>query len=524
MFAYCYRIYTQIVALYRIKSYINNIHKKNISNDELYSNFESLKNIIFSCGSLYIKFFQWYISKLKSNVIDNSSYDVQLLTKFIKYFDDIFDDCPYHDIEHTQDIFEESMCGTTLEDYVDIDSFKQIASGSIGQVYYARRKADNLEIAIKIKHPSIEEDLKNQYELIKLIKFLQSFDYFKHKYNLYFNLDDFLFDINLQCDFNNEANNCKKFKENFKDSSEQIVFPNVIFQSNDMIISEYIEGESTDTLTHMQKFQTSLNFVCFFYQMLFIDNFIHGDLHCKNWKVRINKETNNIQLVIYDCGICFKNINAELTREFWFALAKYDIKSLNKVIRHFMINDDNGNGNGNGNGNMNISNMNNRENITNITEITNITDNNTKFDNEINKLFDNLLINNMNTTTVINTIINFFRSNNIIVNKFLLNFSILVCVIEEYLRENNIVDKDKKRDSKNSMFEIINDNQLDIIAFCDVKKCYPKIKDLLNSHMKTKFVEYKTNIIHNNISDFVDNKKMLFSSLSLSNLTFKTPT
>ena len=30
------------------------------------------------------------------------------------------------------------------------------------------------------------------------------------------------------------------------------------------------------------------------------------------------------------------------------------------------------------------------------------------------------------------------------------------------------------------------------------------------------------NIIHNNISDFVDNKKMLFSSLSLSNLTFKS--
>ena len=26
------------------------------------------------------------------------------------------------------------------------------------------------------------------------------------------------------------------------------------------------------------------------------------------------------------------------------------------------------------------------------------------------------------------------------------------------------------------MFDIINDSQLDIIAFCEVNKCYPKIK------------------------------------------------
>jgi predicted unusual protein kinase regulating ubiquinone biosynthesis (AarF/ABC1/UbiB family) len=52
------------------------------------------------------------------------------------------------------------------------------------------------------------------------------------------------------------------------------VFPEVLYQSNDLLISKYIEGSTIDTLSDIQKYQTSLNFICFFKQMLFIDNFI----------------------------------------------------------------------------------------------------------------------------------------------------------------------------------------------------------------------------------------------------------
>ena len=43
------------------------------------------------------------------------------------------------------------------------------------------------------------------------------------------------------------------------DSKNYIIFPKIIFQSNDLIISEYIEGESFDNLTDMQKSKTSIN-------------------------------------------------------------------------------------------------------------------------------------------------------------------------------------------------------------------------------------------------------------------------
>ena len=538
---YCYRLYNQIKNIYNIKTYLDILYKdfeKDFEKDEnniiQIKNFESLKQIIFSCGSLYIKFFQWYISKIKSSIIDinqdvidlstvldsetsqcniinSKKTDVYIknLTSFITYFEDIFEQCPYHDIKHTKEIFIDSMYGISLETYIDIKTLKPIASGSIGQVYYARRRRDNIEIAIKVKHPRIEEDLQNQYELIKLIKLIQSISYFRNRYNMYYNIDDFLSDINLQCDFNNEADNCKTFQENFKDSSKYIVFPKIIYQSKNILISEYIEGDSFENLSDIQKYQTTTNFICFFYQMLLVDNFIHGDLHCKNWKVRINKDntkdtTNtNIQIIVYDCGICFQNTSVELTNNFWFALFKYDIENINKTLKEFIID-------------YNIH-------TTNIaTTITTTNINYKNFEKDINKFFYNVLNHSAEASIIIKSILFFFRSNNIIVHKFLLNISILLCVIEEFLKANNIINKNKLNNNT-SMFEIMNDCQLDIIAFCDVKKCYPKVRDLFTFHMKDKYINYKTNIEKHNINEITNTNKQLFSSLSLSSLKFKPP-
>jgi predicted unusual protein kinase regulating ubiquinone biosynthesis (AarF/ABC1/UbiB family) len=522
MISYCIRLFKQIRKLYKIKTHLDKItlgftvktNNQNSNNDNdsdnnndndnnkiQQQNFESLKQIIFENGSLYIKFFQWYISKLKANIINNNTTESQNTIKFITYFEDIFEQCPYHDLEHTKSIFTESTGGIELEEYIDISTFKPIASGSIGQIYYGRRKEDGLEVAIKVKHPNIEVDLSNQSELIQLIKVFQSISFFRNRYNLFFNLDDFLYDINLQCDFNNEANNSSTFSENFKDSSHLIIFPKVIYQSEDLLISEYIEGTDFNELTDMQKFNTTLNFTCFFYQMLFVDNFIHGDLHCKNWKVRlVDNENNNsninrkqqVQIIVYDCGICFKNINLQLSQDFWFSLIKYDISEINKVLQQFI-------------------------------KYTNPNCNNYGFEDEINKIFENVLTQSMGTSIIMKSIISFFRKNDIQIHKFLLNFSILICVVEEFLKANDIIDRDKNEICKTSMFDIINDNELDLMTFCDVKKCYPKVRDLFALHKKDKFTQYKNNLNENEIKEELNSEKRLFSSISLSGLIFKNP-
>ena len=129
MFTYLYKIYNQLKTLYSIKTHIENIYKIEIDNDEnepINENekrrlelLQSLKNIIFKSGSLYIKFFQSYISKVKANIIHIDTTESKISIKLINYFEDIFEQCPYHDLEHTINIFKESMLGIELiEDLV----------------------------------------------------------------------------------------------------------------------------------------------------------------------------------------------------------------------------------------------------------------------------------------------------------------------------------------------------------------------------------------------------------------------
>jgi hypothetical protein len=75
------------------------------------------------------------------------------------------------------------------------------------------------------------------------------------------------------------------------------------------------------------------------------------------------------------------------------------------------------------------------------------------------------------------------------------------------------------------MFDIINDNQLDIITFCNVNKCYPKVSELLQKELDNKYIEYKQNVVNNDINENKTNDKQptLFSTISLSGLTFRPP-
>ena len=476
-------MYLQFKKIYQIRKQLKLIHHElptHQSIDDLIPEFKKLKTMIFNCGSLYVKFLQWYISKLKSNVINVNTLEMQNTTKFMAYFEDIFENCPFHSIESTKDIFENSMLGIKLEDYIDITTLKEIASGSIGQVYYACRKSDGIEIAIKVKHPDIAMDLENQIELIKVLKYLQSFNYIKKKYNLIFNIDDFMHDILQQCNFCIEANNNKQFQDNFKDSKDFIIFPDIYFQSEDVLITQYIPGVSIDTLTDIQKYHTTLNFVCFFNQMLLVDNFIHGDLHCKNWKVRL-LPNGKPQLIIYDCGICFKNINLEITTDFWFSLAKYDVQKLKITLKKFIT----------------INNINTNT-IMDATVITNI-------DNEIDKLFTTILNDSLGVALLLKTIIHYFTNHNISIHKFLLNFCILMCVIEEFFKKNDIINRNSKHLQSVNMFDIINDEQLDIISFCTVNKCYPKVLILFQKELENKYQAYKLNLQKNNINNNTNN-------------------
>ena len=143
-------------------------------------NYDYLKNLIIKNGCITIKFVQWYISNLRRKNDKN-------VKDFCKYFEDIFDQCPYHELKDTEIIFKNNF-GFSIYDLVQKDTLKAIASGSIGQVYKAKLIESNSWVAIKIKHPNIDKDVQRYSNLFKTINWLRGYEYFNKRYYLQYDL------------------------------------------------------------------------------------------------------------------------------------------------------------------------------------------------------------------------------------------------------------------------------------------------------------------------------------------------
>ena len=124
-----------------------------------------MKELILENGSISIKFMQWYISKLINESEENENYK-----KVIKKFEDIFDNCPFHTDEETEEIFKDNF-GHLYTIYIK-ETLERIASGSIGQVYKAKL-LDGREVAIKVRHPNVSELKDNQMLFINMVTTLQ---------------------------------------------------------------------------------------------------------------------------------------------------------------------------------------------------------------------------------------------------------------------------------------------------------------------------------------------------------------
>lgn len=296
----------------------NNNEKKEI----LIKKLEDLKQCIECLGFLGIKFTQFFISKI--------FYEKEKIF-IVNYFRDIFDNCPAHDFEYTKEIFKKDF-GENLHSYVDINSMHLFASGSIGQVYRCNKLSNGEEIAIKVKHPKIKNDLYYFNSLINLLKFIQKIPYFKRKFKLLFNFDEFRNHLVNQSDFSIEAKHCEKFYNDYEDN-KFIIIPKVIKHTDRILISTFEDGIDFTDVSNYNKSQIILNFICFNYNSALIKNYIHGDLHIKNWKIREltdKSEKNNNKkyaLVIYDFGLCFNTSDVYFNRKLLQSVEKLKIDS-----------------------------------------------------------------------------------------------------------------------------------------------------------------------------------------------------
>lgn len=234
------------------------------------------------CGPLAIKLIQFLLMR---EIIQDSQLEFT------------FENCDIHTFESTKEIIKRIE-----EDYL-IDHV--IASGSIGQVYLAYSKKELFEVAIKVKHPGIENSIHTFSKTIKILLY-----FFKTKYSPL--ITEYLENIKIQLDYTQEAKNTMTLKEKWK-YNDTIVIPEIYNYSNDFIVMSYHEGTNYNDLSENDKTKTSIimNFVVM--ESLLIHDFIHGDLHTGNWKVE--NYLGKMRIIIYDCGIVCKTGNLSFNKK-----------------------------------------------------------------------------------------------------------------------------------------------------------------------------------------------------------------
>jgi predicted unusual protein kinase regulating ubiquinone biosynthesis (AarF/ABC1/UbiB family) len=455
-------LYLFISIIFQVKHIVNN--------DLLYDkiSIQNLKSSIFNCGCISIKFTQWIISKLKGT--DNKNK----FNYIIGEFENIFDNCEYHDIKHTKKIFKHEF-NKNIEEIFDINNFEVIASGSIGQVYKTKFKKvknplENPDIVIKVRHPYIDYIKSYQMIIIYIILGMQKITYFKNKFCIHFNLHDFVDNINKQIDFNIEAYNNIKFYNNYK-NNEFVVIPKVYNFSKNIIISSFEDGSYIDDISEYQKCKVALNLMSLAYNMCIVDNFMHGDLHIKNWKVRPYKKS--YQIILYDFGICFEGPS----KEFNMKILEYaETQKIKKLISLFL-------------------------------EDYNYNMEKDEFVKLLYGRFKEICEEPFNMNIVFNKLIYLFSEYNLIINNLFLNIMLFFCLLENILKKTNIICQDP---SIIGIDNIVKNQKLDIITYCKTYNVYPELQNITENQLN----RYNKN---------TNTKDIMFIRTKLSNFVFDNP-
>jgi aarF domain-containing kinase len=235
-------------------------------------------------GAAVIKLMQWAGSRP-----DLFGHD------FCSVFSALQDHTTPHSWSHTVRILEEAF-GKDWEQRIKLGDI--IGSGCIGQVYKGSINHENggsQDVAVKILHPNVDADIDADLDLMRAaVRFARwlPFDTFANLkwLNLEGVVEEFADLLKLQLDLRTEAANLRKFNEHFKHQTD-VVFPKLIpgvEPTKNLLVESFIPGipvleyarqhaEDPQRLTTLCT--AAIQAVC---KMIFIDNFMHGDLHPGN--------------------------------------------------------------------------------------------------------------------------------------------------------------------------------------------------------------------------------------------------
>ena len=179
----------------------------------------------------------------------------------------------------------QAQFGDWTQVFEEFDEIPQ-AGASIAQVHGARLK-DGTEVVVKVQRPGLREIIDDDVSILYMIADLLQKNFEKLEiFNPTGVVDEFFKSLELETNFIVEANNLRRFAENFS-SNRNIVIPKVFLEytGRNILVMERLRGQPLHALGEMAlelKEKLIRRGIRAFFQMVFQHGLFHGDLHGGN--------------------------------------------------------------------------------------------------------------------------------------------------------------------------------------------------------------------------------------------------
>lgn len=196
-----------------------------------------------------------------------------------------------------------------------LDDHEPVGSGCVAQVYKGTLKSATGEVAVAVKvlHPKVRDQITRDIDIARGIAAFLELLPRASWLSIRESVEEFAALMNGQLDMRTEAANLWKFQANFSDDPH-VIFPTPLagWIAQNALCETYELGQPMGEYLDKHNGNSKLAKIGLktFFNMLFMHNFVHGDLHPGNISVR---DSNNI--VIYDAGIVVE-LNPQDRRNF----------------------------------------------------------------------------------------------------------------------------------------------------------------------------------------------------------------
>jgi ubiquinone biosynthesis protein len=237
---------------------------------------EELANDLEAMGPTFIKIGQLLASR--SDLLPEA---------YLKPLERLQDNIKPFSFEEVEQIILSELGARISKAFSDFDP-KPIAAASLGQVHFAAMR-DGRKVIVKIQRPDIRKQIAEDFEVLtQIAEFLDAHTEFGRRYRFLTVLEEFRMTIQLELNYEREAQNLLTLGENLKEFDKiWIPQPVIDYTTRSVLTMDYVQGRKITALSPLTKLDldgSALAEELFkaYLKQIMVDGVFHADPHPGN--------------------------------------------------------------------------------------------------------------------------------------------------------------------------------------------------------------------------------------------------